>query len=89
MNTSDQATDSRAVATDGHRLVRLFHAGLKPESELDIIVPAKALNLVTKSFADSEQITLRFSPSHVQFQSGETNLLSRLIDEANAGPKAE
>ena len=72
---------TRAVATDGHRLVRLFNTTLKTDSELDIIVPAKALNLVSKSFDDKESIALSFSASHVQFQSGSTNILSRLIDE--------
>jgi DNA polymerase-3 subunit beta len=72
---------TRAVATDGHRLVRLFNTTLKTDSELDIIIPAKALNLISKSFDDTEPITLSFSASHVQFQSGATNILSRLIDE--------
>ena len=48
---------TRAVATDGHRLVRLFNASLKTDSELDIIIPAKALNLVSKSFDEKETIT--------------------------------
>ena len=72
---------TRAVATDGHRLVRFTNAALKTEAELDIIVPSKALGLVSKSFEDSDAITLRFSPTHVQFQSGATTILSRLIDE--------
>ncbi|MDP4200200.1 MAG: DNA polymerase III subunit beta [Bacteroidota bacterium] len=72
---------TRAVATDGHRLVRFFNPALKTESELDIIIPAKALNLVAKSFDDNGELSLSFSPSHVQFQSGDTTVLSRLIDE--------
>ena len=72
---------TRAVATDGHRLVRFTNAQLKTEAELDIIVPAKALALVQKSFEDNDQITVSFSSSHVQFSAGATTILSRLIDE--------
>ena len=72
---------TRAVATDGHRLVRLFNTTLKTDSELDIIIPAKALNLVSKSFDEKDILTMGFSSTHVQFQSGSTNILSRLIDE--------
>ena len=72
---------TRAVATDGHRLVRFTSALLKTESELDIIVPSKALGLVGKSFEDTDSIALSFSPTHVQFQCGPTTILSRLIDE--------
>ena len=71
----------RAVATDGFRLVRLFNTMLKTDSELDIIIPAKALNLVAKSYDDKDILTVGFSSTHVQFQSGSTNVLSRLIDE--------
>jgi DNA polymerase-3 subunit beta len=72
---------TRAVATDGHRLVRFTNATLKTETELDIIVPSKALGLVAKSYDDTDSITLRFSPTHVEFKSGATTILSRLIDE--------
>jgi len=72
---------TRAVATDGHRLVRFTNVTLKTESELDIIVPSKALGLVAKSFDDADTVAVGFSSSHVQFQSGTTTILSRLIDE--------
>lgn len=72
---------TRAVATDGHRLVRFMNVNLKTDSELDIIIPAKALGLVVKSFDEGDEIALSFSSSHVQFKAGETIILSRLIDE--------
>ncbi|HEY3873930.1 MAG TPA: DNA polymerase III subunit beta [Candidatus Kapabacteria bacterium] len=72
---------TRAVATDGHRLVRFTNTTLKTESELDIIVPSKALNLVAKSIGDTEPVSLRYSTTHVEFKSGSTTILSRLIDE--------
>ncbi len=72
---------TRAVATDGHRLVRFSNSALKTETELDIIVPSKALGLVQKSFDDADQIIVSFSATHVQFAAGATTILSRLIDE--------
>lgn len=72
---------TKAVATDGHRLVRITNSALKTDSELDVIIPAKALNLVGKSFTDDGEIAVSFSSSHVQFKSGDTIVLSRLIDE--------
>jgi DNA polymerase III subunit beta len=72
---------TRAVATDGHRLVRIFNTNLKTESELDIIIPAKALNLVGKSFGEGESIRIAYSQTHVEFKTEMTTILSRLIDE--------
>jgi DNA polymerase-3 subunit beta len=72
---------TRAVATDGHRLVRIFNTNLKTENELDIIIPAKALNLVAKSFGEGDSIRFAFSATHVEFRTETTTILSRLIDE--------
>ena len=72
---------TRAVATDGNRLVRFTNTALKTDNELDIIVPSKALNLVAKSFEDTDQVSLRYSATHIEFKSGSKTVLSRLIDE--------
>ena len=72
---------TRGVSTDGHRLVRIFHPLLKTDTELDVIIPAKALALVSKSFSDSDPITLSFSQTHVEFRTEGAVILSRLIDE--------
>jgi len=72
---------TRAVATDGHRLVRIFNEQLKTDSELDTIIPSKALSLTSKSFADGDQVSVAFSPTHVQFKNDSVSILSRLIDE--------
>ena len=71
----------RAVATDGHRLVRFTYTGLKDvKLKKDIIIPAKALALVAKTSEDAEsQITL--DSAHAQFSFGTTVLTSRLIEE--------
>ncbi len=72
---------TRAVSTDGHRLVRIFNTSLKADNEVDVIIPSKALGLVLKSFADSEEISLSFSTTQVEFKNASTSILSRLIDE--------
>jgi DNA polymerase-3 subunit beta len=71
----------RAVATDGHRLVRIINTNLKTSGkERDIIIPSKALNLVLKSI--DEAITkISVNETHVKFDFGNTVLISRLIDE--------
>jgi DNA polymerase-3 subunit beta len=71
----------RAVATDGHRLVRISQvlgqtAGLKK----DIIVPAKALQALSKSIEDGE-CTISTDETHIRFSFGTSVLVSRLIDE--------
>ncbi|MEX2115335.1 MAG: DNA polymerase III subunit beta [Bacteroidota bacterium] len=71
----------RAVATDGHRLVRYSFAGIKQaQLKKDIIVPAKALNLVVKTSEETET-TLLVDATHIQFLFGNTVLTSRLIEE--------
>ncbi len=73
--------DMRAVATDGHRLVRYIHKMSKtPDLKHDIIVPAKALNIVHKS-VESGTVKLTMSDTHVKFNFDSTELVSRLIDE--------
>lgn len=72
---------TRAVATDGHRLVRIMNTNLKTENELDIIVPSKALGLVAKSYGDGDSLRMSFSATHVEFRTDNATILSRLIDE--------
>jgi len=71
----------RAVATDGHRLVRHTTTGLKGLNAIDdIIIPSKALSLLAKSMEDAQGV-MTTNASHVQFQFGSTTLTSRLIEE--------
>ncbi|HYM19895.1 MAG TPA: DNA polymerase III subunit beta [Candidatus Kapabacteria bacterium] len=69
------------VATDGHRLVKITNPELKSDTERDVIIPAKAVNLVAKSFSDSDTVTISFSPTQIEFKNDSTSILSRLIDE--------
>jgi DNA polymerase-3 subunit beta len=71
----------RAVATDGHRLVRYTTTSLKGLKAIeDIIIPSKALSLLAKSVEDAQGM-MTTNASHVQFQFGSTTLTSRLIQE--------
>ena len=70
----------RAVATDGHRLVRLINSGFSSGMERDIIVSAKALNIVAKSLTDAEN-SVSFNENHAMFSFGNTTLISRIIEE--------
>lgn len=72
----------RGVATDGHRLVRVIKTSSRTGDavEREIVVPAKALNLVMKSL-DSSDCTMAISDTHARFTAGDTTVISRLIEE--------
>lgn len=74
--------ETRAVATDGFRLVRVIDHETTAEiqEELDIIVPPKALLLASKVF-DTEELSLSANQTHVRFEDNETTITARLIDE--------
>jgi DNA polymerase-3 subunit beta len=69
------------VATDGHRLVKITNPEIKTDSERDVIVPAKAVNLILKSFDDADDVTISYSAAQIEFKTANTSILSRLIDE--------
>jgi DNA polymerase-3 subunit beta len=72
----------RAVATDGHRLVRITHKEIKGgKAGKDVIVPSKALGLVGRTLEEGT-CGLSVSGTHVQFTTGKVTLTSRLIEEA-------
>lgn len=71
----------RAVATDGHRLVRFINKKFSAKNiERDVIIPAKALHLVMKSLEGGE-VKVAFSDTHAKFTLGNTTLISRIIEE--------
>ena len=71
----------RSAATDGHRLVRLISTKFPLNNiEQDIVIPAKALNLVLKS-VNEEKTTITFSENHTKFTFGDVVLISRMIEE--------
>lgn len=77
----DIASDeSKFVATDGHRLVKFVNKNLTSAEPLSFIVPDKALNLVSKAL-DGTDCELTVSNDHAQFKSGNTIIITRLINE--------
>ncbi|MEX1054993.1 MAG: DNA polymerase III subunit beta [Rhodothermales bacterium] len=73
--------EGRAVATDGHRLVKLKLDGMRSERPVDFIVPEKAMNLAGKIVSD-EHCTILVDESYVGFDFGNSTILARLIDES-------
>lgn len=70
-----------AVATDGHRLVRLTNTTFAGDtSGIDVVVPAKALNTVVKCL-EGNSSSISFDDSHILFILGNVTLTSRLIEE--------
>ncbi len=74
-------TDLRAVATDGHRLVRYHIKDIQMKGlRRDVVIPGKALSLILRGLEDGSH-TLHLDSTHIQFQFGTTTLTSRLIEE--------
>ena len=74
-------TEGRAVATDGHRLVKLEMAAMTAEAPLSFIVPEKAMTLVGR-VAEDGFCTVTVDEGHVGFSFENARVLARLIDEA-------
>jgi DNA polymerase-3 subunit beta len=72
--------ESKIAATDGHRLVRLIKRDLTAAKPVNFIVPQKALNLVIKAL-DGIDCELTISREHARFRSGNTMVITRLINE--------
>ncbi len=68
------------VATDGYRLVRVMipssNGGFA--DNLDVIIPARAVDLLKKVDSDVEMSVTR---THAQFVTGDTTIVTRVIDE--------
>jgi DNA polymerase III subunit beta len=76
-----KVSDLRAVATDGHRLVKVnYKLETSGGFKKDIIIPAKALNVVAKSI-ESGDISIALSDTHIRFGFDAITLISRLVDE--------
>jgi len=71
----------RAVATDGHRLVRYdVTVSQKVTMQKDVVIPVKTLQVVGKSLED-EPATIMISPTHIRMKFPTWEVISRLIDE--------
>lgn len=76
-----QGEEMRAVATDGHRLVKVIQTGLpSAKNPCEVIIPAKALGLLAK-LLETGTATVTFAETNVMFEVNEFQLISRIIDE--------
>ncbi len=75
-----KGSEMRAVATDGHRLVRFSYKLQEGGMKSDIIVPAKALNIIHKTLGTGP-VKMGISQTHVRFEFDSTVLVSQLIAE--------
>ncbi|QXD13743.1 DNA polymerase III subunit beta [Rhodocaloribacter litoris] len=72
--------EGRAVATDGHRLVKLTLAEMTSPVPVSFIVPEKAMTLAAR-IATDEACTIIVDEGYAGFDFGEARVLARLIDE--------
>ena len=73
-------TETHAVSTDGHRLVRLINPDIKSENAVSVVVPAKAFGLASRSF-EGDTVAVALSDTHIQFSQENITIVSRIIDE--------
>lgn len=72
--------ESKFVATDGHRLVKYTSREIKADSEVNFIVPDKALSLIQKTIS-GDKCDLNVTEDHARFKSENTIVITRLINE--------
>jgi len=70
------------VSTDAHKLVKYSIGGINTELTDSVIVPKKGLTLFKNAIATSEEDAVRvsYNNKNIFFKSGETLVISRLID---------
>lgn len=69
------------VATDGRRLAMVEQELEFPQSqEIEIIVPTKAVNELSRLLDDAGMVTIKVTGSQVGFDLGDSLLVSKLID---------
>ncbi len=70
----------RAVATDGHRLVRITDQKFESESEHELIIPVKALDMIRRNLPEEGDIELAIGENQIMVVLPEATLYSRLIE---------
>ena len=69
------------VATDGRRLALIDHDLDFPKaSEVDVILPTKAVNELQRILADKDEVTIAIAENQISFTAGNTFLVSKLIE---------
>ena len=78
------SVDTRFVASNSSRLIRLIRKDLTMDTKVNILVPRKPLamlaNILSEAGAETT-VKMKFSTSLVGFQVGDSLIVSRLIDE--------
>lgn len=75
------SSELRLVATDGHRLAKIVDQSYKGQDDASsVILPTKALQLVSKNSGDDNILQISVGESHVTFKSGRTKIFSKVIE---------
>lgn len=76
-----KGTELHAVATDGHRLVKIIQYDVaQTKVDREVIIPAKALNQLSK-LLDTGTMNLTLGETNVMFELNDFQLISRIVDE--------
>lgn len=70
----------RFVATDAHRLVKLSYLDIQNTIEKKIIIPGRAVQVVSKMLTDSD-VRVSFNDSQIRLEQGSIVFVSRLIED--------
>ena len=69
------------VATDGRRLAMVdLDLPLDPDQETSVIIPAKAINELSRLLRDEGDVTVRLGANQIAFELNGTLLVSKLIE---------
>jgi DNA polymerase-3 subunit beta len=73
--------EMRAVATDGHRLVRIIDQDFKAEGESrELIVPVKALDMIRRNLPEDGDVELMIGANQIKASLEHATLFTRLIE---------
>ncbi len=76
-----RSQEFRAVATDGHRLVRIIDQNFSYSDEpREIIIPVKALSMVSRNLPEEGEISLAIGTNQIMVKLENATLYSRLIE---------
>jgi DNA polymerase III subunit beta len=70
----------RMVATNGHRLARMDVPATSGATQVDMIVPPKALEQIRRLFGTEDTVEIARSENHLGFRSTGTQIFTRLIE---------
>ena len=73
--------DITFVATDAHKLVKYKFGNIKSDVNQSFIVPKKGLTLLKNAITEKGNVKVSFNKSNVFFETGDTKVIIRLIDE--------